>query len=303
MTKAKPVVPDVFRVTDAGGAGLTRRQTQGSRYVRTSQGVRIRAEAAADVDVRVQAAVVGCRQDVVLTDLSAARAWNLPLPWWLAPDDDIVSLGVPAGRPRPRRADVKGRRLRLPPAHVGELDGCRITTPARTWLDCAPLVPVGHLVAIGDVVLRRNLASPEDLARMCHWGFRRRGVAVARKALPLLDPRAESPGESLARVALRLGGVPAPECNADVFSAGEWLARADMLWRRPRVIAEYDGVVHLPESQRRHDAVRRNLLQAAGWFVIVFTARDLRHPEQMCMLVKDALRRGGSPGPAPRLPR
>ena len=144
------------------------------------------------------------------------------------------------------------------------------------------------------VAVASDKPSAEALELVCHWAFRRRGVAVARKARAMLDPGAESPGESRARVVLLVGRVPAPECNADVIHLGEWLARADMLWRRQRVIVEYDGAVHLAEEQRRRDAVRRNLLQSAGWFVIVFTARDLRHPEQMCRLVKDALNRGNS---------
>ncbi len=294
MAFTDPEVPDVFRVTSAGGAGLTRRQTQAAAFVTSSPGVRIRAAAVGDAEARLAAATTGCRQDVVLTDLSAARAWGLPLPWWAESRDRPLSLSVSADSARPRRADVRGRRLRLPPDHVTQLRGHRITTPARTWLDCAAALPLGHLVAMGDTVLRRNLASAEELELVCHWAFRRRGVAVARKARAMLDPGAESPGESRARVVLLVGGVPAPECNADVIHLGEWLARADMLWRRQRVIVEYDGAVHLAEEQRRRDAVRRNLLQSAGWFVIVFTARDLRHPEQMCRLVKDALNRGNS---------
>jgi len=295
MTESPSPIPDVFSVTTFGGAGLTRRQTQSRRFTMSSPGVRVRTEARGDGEVAVEAATMGCRQDVVLCDVSAARVWRLPLPSWLESADAPVSLSVAAGLPRPRRTDVRGRRLRLPLEHVVEIDGRRLTSPARTWVDCASQVPLGHLVAMGDVILRRDLASEEDLARICHWAYRRRGVAVARKALPLLDPGAESPGESRARVVLVTGGIPRPECNANVFGDAGWLARADMVWRRQRVIAEYDGAVHLAEEQRRRDAARLNLLQAAGWLVIVFTARDLRHPEQMCTLVHNALRRGSNP--------
>ncbi len=77
----------------------------------------------------------------------------------------------------------------------------------------------------------------------------------------------------------------------DVFDAGTWLARVDLLWQPERVVVEYDGRVHLPEEQRRKDALRRNLLQEAGYDLLVFTAADLRHPERMCALVRSALRR------------
>jgi very-short-patch-repair endonuclease len=85
-------------------------------------------------------------------------------------------------------------------------------------------------------------------------------------------------------------GVPRPSCNVDIVVDGEWLARADLAWPAQHVIVEYDGIVHLDERQRRHDAARRNLLQDAGWLVIVFTARDLNRPEAMAALVRSALR-------------
>ncbi len=86
-------------------------------------------------------------------------------------------------------------------------------------------------------------------------------------------------------------GLPKPECNVDVLDDGGWLARPDMVWRRQRVVAEYDGIVHLPEEQRRKDALRRNLLQDAGWVIIVFTAADLKDPDRMANFVRSALRR------------
>lgn len=150
-------------------------------------------------------------------------------------------------------------------------------------------MPLGHLVAMGDSALRRRLTSKGELRDLCEWAAGRRGVVTARRGLALLDPGAESPGESLARVVLVTGGVPPPVCNADVCSQGGWLARVDLLWEKQRVVVEYDGAVHLEEGQRRRDAVRRNLLQAAGFYVIVFTARDLKHPEAMCAMVMAAL--------------
>ena len=143
---------------------------------------------------------------------------------------------------------------------------------------------------MGDHLLHHGLATREELAGLAVWARRRRGVVNARRALPILDGRSESPGESLARCALVTGGVPRPRCNVDITDRGGWLARADMAWLEERVIVEYDGAAHISEKQRRHDAARRNLLQEAGWLVIVFTADDLRKPWAMCALVSAALR-------------
>ncbi len=124
----------------------------------------------------------------------------------------------------------------LPPPHVTRRGGLLITTPARTWLDCSALVPYVYTVAIGDYVLREGLASREDLEAIAGWARRRRGVCNARKAVPILDPRAESPGESLTRALLFEARLDAPECNVDIFCDGRWLARDDMVWRAERLI-------------------------------------------------------------------
>lgn len=291
MRRASHETPALFLVDDDGGAGLTRKQTRGSGFVAPSRGVRIRRERADDPLLLAEAALVVSQPDAVLTDVSAALTWGSPLPPWLGDGPAEVSVAVPAGTVEPRRVGVHGRRLDLPPDHVTIERGQRITTPGRTWLDCAARLPLGYVVAMGDWVLRRDLATVGELEGLCRWAARRRGVVRAREAVVLLDPRAESPGESLARTALVTGGVPRPRCNADVFRRGGWLARVDMLWEEEMVVVEYDGIVHLAEERRRSDAVRRNLLQDAGYLVIVFTARDLKHPEAMCATVMSALRR------------
>ncbi len=242
---------------------------------------------------RTDAALLVAPPEALLCDVSAAAHWGLPLPPWIALSQESrpVAVAVRAGSGRPQRVGVRGRRLLLPAEHVMDSRGHRVTTAARTWVDCAELIPLQYLVAMGDVVVRRELASTDDLAAVVRWARGRRGVRSARVALPILDGRAESPGESWLRCHLVLCGVPRPSCNYDVVVDGEWLARADIAWPERRVIVEYDGIVHLAERQRRHDAARRNLLQEAGWLVIVFTAADLRHPEAMADMVKSALRR------------
>jgi hypothetical protein len=291
MRRASHDTPALFLVDDHGGAGLSRKQTRGAGFVAPSRGVRMRRELAEDPVLRAEAAVAVSRPAAVLTDVSAALAWGLPLPPWLRDGPADVSVAVPAGSAEPRRVGVRGRRLALPPDHVVSVNGHRITTPGRTWLDCAARLRLGHVVAMGDWILHRNLAAIGELEGLCRWGARRRGVVLARQALPLLDPKAESPGESLTRTALISGGVPAPRCNADVIWRGGWLARVDLLWDEQKVVVEFDGIAHLTEERRRSDAVRRNLLQEAGYLVIVFTARDLKHPEAMCATVMTALRR------------
>ena len=280
-----------FTVTAAGTAGLTRDAARTRRFVAPSQGVRYPADHPDPDLARASAALIGSRESSLLAGLSAARIWQLPLPPWIGmqtPDRFAVAVAPDANRPR--RKDVRGCRVQLPPQHVTRVQGLAVTTPARTWLDCSQHVPIAHLIAMGDAVLARRLATSEDLGQVVRWARRRRGVVNARMALPLLDPRSGSPGESLARAYLVLAGLARPCCNLDIVEDGEWLARADLAWPAARLIVEYDGIVHLTEAQRRRDAARRNLLQAAGWHVITLTAADLARPALMVDLVASALR-------------
>jgi hypothetical protein len=282
-----------FLVGAAGSTELSREAARAPRYLAPARGVRWPAGSTQPSLDRRSAAVLGSGRDAVLADVSAAAAWGFPLPPWIGlhEADQPVTVAAPTGlrANRPRRGDVRGRRLRIPKEHATHLFDLQITTPARTWLDCAELIPREHLVAMGDVALRRGLASPGELARMVAWARRRRGVVNARACLPLLDPDSESPGESITRAHLLFGELPRPVCNLDICFQGRWIARVDLAWPTQRVIVEYDGVVHLSETQRRRDAARRNLLQEAGWLVITFTADDLARPWLMVSQVRRAL--------------
>jgi hypothetical protein len=282
-------VPAVFTVTGSGGVGLTHKQSLGARYTAPSRGVRRRIETLADRDSDIRAAVAGCIEGAVVTDIAAANHWDLPLPWRLKEAGTAVSMAVAPGAARPKRNGVRGRRLRLPAFHVTEQHGLLVTTPARTWLDCAAVLSLTDLVAMGDAILHRDLATPGEIQHLVEWGFRRRGMANVRRAAPILDGRSESPGESWVRTLLVKSGLPAPQCNVDVYEGDLWLARVDMVWFEERVIVEYDGGGHVDERQRRRDAERLNALQAAGWRVIVLTADDLKRPRQTVGLVRQAL--------------
>ena len=295
-----------FLVGADGGPGLTRKEARSAALTAPTRGVRV----GRDVDLTaaaVRIALLASGPDAVLTDLSGAQTWELPLPAWiaLAQPPPPVSVSIRQTSTRPERTGVRGRRVDLPDGHVTEHRGLAVTTPARTWLDCAALMPVEHVVAMGDAILRRQLATIDDLRRMAHWAHGRRGVAVARTALPILDPGAQSPGESWTRCHLVLGRIPPPRCNLDIHDRGEWIARGDLVWEAQKVVVEYDGAVHLAEAQRRHDATRRNLLTRAGWLVLVVTADQLTKPWLLVAMVRDALAartpyRAGTRGPITR---
>ncbi|EFQ83680.1 hypothetical protein HMPREF0063_11343 [Aeromicrobium marinum DSM 15272] len=123
------------------------------------------------------------------------------------------------------------------------------------------------------------------------------GVRRARRVAPLVRSGVASPTESDVRWALHRGGLPEPEINVDIHDDhGGWLARGDLVYRRWKVLVEYDGWQHERDAdQRQWDHLRREQLEACGWRVVVITAADLRQVRGVVVRVRQALRQRGWP--------
>jgi hypothetical protein len=273
-----PIAERPFTRDEALSLGLSRRMLQGRRFRRLSREVYVSATLPLTHSILCQAALMATPGGVLI-DGSAVLAHGLPL---AVGEREPVRPHVTVAAPlhEPARSLLVAHHVDLPPSHVvGTMLG-PATSPARTFLDRANRLCLEDLVALGDAILRRRLASPGELEAIVRWAHARRGVVKARLALTLLDPRAKSPMESWTRVKLVVGGCPAPEVNAPVYDrAGGWIAEGDLVWRAARLIVEYDGIVHLSEEQRRKDLQRRNLLTENGWTVLHVSADDvLRRP-------------------------
>lgn len=287
-------VPDALRGrpftrADAAACGLTRRMLQGRRFRRVARDVYVSAEQPLDHGLLCRAA---CRADpdAVLSHPSAVLAYGLPL-GVREPEPWLPHLTTPVGRPPVDRRGAICHVELIPAWQVTPTPLGPATSPARTFIDRAAELRLEDLVALGDAMLRQRVVTVEELTALLHWGVGRRGIVRARRAVPLLDGRAESSMESWTRVILALAGLPPPEVGADIHDEyGTWLAKADLVWRQAKLIVEYDGRVHLGERQRRIDAQRHNLLVAAGWTVLHVTADEvLRRPWAVEALVRDCL--------------
>lgn len=283
-----------FIVSRGGTTDLTHAQTLSRRFVLTSRGVRLPAEEADSEAARWAAAQLPLRPETVLSHTTAARIHRLPLPWVLQ-QCSAVHVVTPRDVPRPRRRDIVTHHAFLPESHVCIVGGLRVTTPARTYVDMAALVPFHHLVALGDVALRACSVSPEmllDVARArSNYPGRRRAIT----AVGWLDPAAESPRESHLRVLLRRARLPRPEVNGVITDEdGGFLARGDIVFRRQRAIVEYDGEVHASMRQRAKDAARRALLRERGWIVVEIVGDDMRYPARVVARVRSALADGAA---------
>lgn len=254
-----------------------------------------------DALARCRAFALLLRPDECFSHTTAALLWGAALPRSTLTAPLHVSIPDPA---RARRArGVVGHTM--PEAPTRERLGLPVTDPALTWLASAPLLPADELIALGDHLVRvpvyTEAADPRPYVTLDELAARvasasGRGAARARAALPLLSDASESRPETLLRLLLHRGGLPDPEVNPEVLdAAGHRIGRADLLFRRYRLIVEYDGQQHrLNDTQYEKDAVRLERFHLDGWFVIrVRKAGLFQHPERTVVHVRDILQQRG----------
>lgn len=182
----------------------------------------------------------------------------------------------------------------LLPAEIVRVDGIPITTPARTAFDLGRRLPTNKGVQRIDALLNATRVTVADIERVAtnHRGVR--GLRTLRRVLELVDAGAESPYETLTRLMLVDGGLPAPQTQLVVRDGyGFAVAYLDMGWRDQRVGVEYDGAQHWTDPrQRRRDVERFAELAALGWVIIRVTSDMLRTPASVVARVRAALARG-----------
>ena len=250
----------------------------GSHFVRT-----------ADAQERAQAALVGVPKDSVVVGLSAAAIWGMPLPPSVAQvlKGGPVSLSRRGAATPVRRPRVDGHSIDIPADHCVVHDSLVLTTPARTWVDCAALVPPDHLLAMGDWALDRGLLSLDGIKSIITWARGRRGVVRAREVLPWIRTGVESGQESRLRWNIVAAQLPEPDINPEVVLPGPRVVRLDLAYRGLRIALEFDGEWHF--GTQEHDAQRRRELEALGWKVIVSTKDDLFDPSSFLNEVRSEI--------------
>lgn len=274
---------DPFR---GSASGLTPSRLRNRRYRRLTRDVYVLSTAADSLALAVDAALTAV-PDAVASHQTAARLQGLPVD-----PDGVVHLTRPAGGPVTARPGTRTHRAALEPADVIAHRGRPVTSPARTFLDLAAVLPHLELVVLADAVSRRT-GLPE-LARCVAGARGRRGVRRAQAALALADPLADSAAETRCRLVLHAAGFASLRHGLDVSDGvGGWLARPDLADADRRVAVQYDGLVHLGDDpeQRRADIDRDELLRQERWQVVVLTAIDLRYPERMVAKVAAAYAR------------
>ncbi len=275
----------LFRGSDAVAAGqLSRAQLRGPLVTRLFRDVYVDRSTPVTHEVRCRGATLFLPPDAVVTGRSAAAVRGAAL----AAADDPVEIIAPLGRRIARREGFDLRRNEIAPGEWVPWHGGRLATPLRMALDLALDRPVAVAVADLDVVLRRGLVDLDALGDLVH-ARSDRGIRVARRAVSLVDPRAESRPESEVRVHLVLAGLdPVPQHWIE--DADGRIARTDLGFPERRVAVEYDGQWRDGQLWAlNRDRERLNRVQAAGWDVVFVTAPLLATPGRMVATVRAAL--------------
>ncbi len=277
--------PGIFVGSHAIAEGLlTRNQLRTRSYHRLAQNVY--ADPALPLDHRLR-----CRGVALLLPPHALIGGHSAAAWFGAPFaalTDPVTVVCPETTRWTGPKGVRVHRTVLEGADRTAADDVPMTTALRTAWDVMTLEPLTTAVAALDAMVAAGHLATADLAGMADRGAGRWGVSRVRRAVPLVDPRAESPQESRLRVLLVLAGLdPVPQFG--VLDHGRFVARVDLAFPDLRLAIEYEGAHHFVDGQIARDEERLERLRAAGWRVIRVSAADLRDPEGLLARIRAAL--------------
>jgi GNAT superfamily N-acetyltransferase len=204
-----------------------------------------------------------------------------------ATEDAPLHVIAPTSDGMAKRIGVVGHRgLELRAVASPPGSALRVVDVADTWCDLGELrrgtLSVHDLVVAGDAAVAMldaragRAVGAAALREALRRRNRPRGAVCLRHALTLVRPGVRSPMETRARLMFVDAGFPEPEVNAPLTDAvGGWLAEGDLVWRRQRVVGEYQGEQHADRGRRSADAFRQGLVESHDWQVKELWAEDL----------------------------
>lgn len=277
----------VFRGRDVVADGvLTQEELRSSAWRRLFHGVYADARLPASFGLRVRGARLLMPGTAVFCGRTAAYLHGVT---GLVDADSPVELVVPTSSRAGAAVGLRVRRAAVDLSDMTQRGPFRFTNGVRTAVDIARFEPLLDAVPALDALVAARVVGEAPLAEAATALRGVRGAERCRRAVPLVDPRAESPQESRLRVLLALAGLPAVPQHV-VRDAGGFVARVDLAYPELRVAVEYDGAWHGAADQLRRDRRRLNRLVAAGWTVLHVTAADLHRPDALIAQLRLLLR-------------
>jgi Transcriptional regulator, AbiEi antitoxin/Protein of unknown function (DUF559) len=277
----------VVTAAELHGAGIAREQARSlvrsGSLITVCRGVYAPAAQAGRTDtarhdrlVAATAAALLAGPQAVVSHHDAAIVHEVAL--LTPPADGTVEITRPrtAARGRRLRPGVRSHTAALPARHVVIEDGIPVTSVERTVVDLARVLPFAAAVVTADSALYRGKTTA---SRLCWIAGDCAGWPGIKRAIEVIDfshPQAESPLESISRVAFRDGGLPTPVLQAWIMRGRSAIGRVDFLWQEQRTIAEADGAMKYTDPDRARLQLRRDAeLRKAGYEVVHFTWHDI----------------------------
>ena len=220
-------------------------------------------------------AAVLVAEGAVLSHGSAAALWGIRR-------DERSAVDITVPRALRRRARLEIHQARLPPDETTTHHGIPVTTPARTLLDLAAVVPPHHLERASTEAEIRRLTSPTSLADLVaryptRPGTRALRRLLARRAIGRTITKRELEASFLAF--LDAHAIPRPRTNV-IVDLDPKPAEVDCLWPAHRLVAELDGfATHGTRSAFEADRERDRALLLAGYRVTRITWRQVTGDE------------------------
>ncbi|PPI20766.1 hypothetical protein C5D34_15795 [Rathayibacter sp. AY1B1] len=218
-------------------------------FVRLRRGVYVRAGewAEASVDERQRAridAVAATWTAPFFLRESAAAVWGLPLVEPLAETVHVEGATDVGSRTRNGVAEHRGARL----PSLALIDGLAVSDLAQTVFDLARFSSFRRAVVAADHALRLVdeggsplLTREELLRRHAELPPGSRGRTTSAAVIAFADPASETPLESISRVAVHVGGLPAPVLQHPVRDQDGLAGIVDFFFEEAGVIGEADG--------------------------------------------------------------
>lgn len=239
--------------------------------------------------------------DAWVSHSTAARIHTMILPPWLAESNEL-HLSKVQKLPPTRRKGISGHTVLAFADEVATINGIRMSTKARTWLDLAAAVGLHDLVAMGDQLIRIPRAVFEgrdtphttltELKTMVSRHRNLQGIVRAREALDLMRVGSDSGPETMLRLAMYDAGLPEPDLQVKLYDRDD-SASADLGYKELKIALQYDGAHHLDDAQRWSDRRRDKQFTQAGWTALVFNRNDLDNGfDEAIRRIKKAIRAG-----------
>lgn len=215
----------------------------------------------------------------------------------------MIEITLPRGRRFSSDGVVVHRVLDLDRADLMVVEAIPTTTPTRTLIDLAGVLPADAVEEALDDALRRRLTSISRLQwRLRDLGTKGRpGIAVIRR---LIDGRSNVgvPQSVLETRLLRLvkrARLSRPECQHQIRDErGRLVGIVDFAYPQARLAIEVDGYRwHSGRARWEYDLGRRNKLTRLGWRILHVTATDIeQRPDETAAAIAAVLQRAQQEG-------